>query len=477
MVFSSPTFLFFFLPATLAAYHAVPRRARNLVLLVASIAFYTYDSGALVLLLLVSTVTDYVAGRIVARGRITGSVSLTRTGVLVSVLVNVGLLSYFKYANFFVEQLNSVGHGFGWGEIAWTSVILPIGISFYTFQSMSYTIDIAKGRVGPIGNLLDFALYVALFPQLIAGPIVRFHEISEEIKKRRQRLDDFAEGVVRFAHGLAKKVIVADAAGHLVEAVFTLPANELTTAAAWLGVAAYTIQIYFDFSGYSDMAIGLGRMFGFHFPENFRRPYSALSITDFWRRWHITLSNWFRDYVYIPLGGSRGTTARTYGNLVTVFFLTGLWHGASWTFVIWGAYHGVLLVIERVSGQRPVGDDSPNSWLRRAATLLAVMVGWVLFRSESLAQAGSILGAMFSYTAGPLPAQVATVLTTRVQITMVLASLVVLLPRDFVGGPVIPEARGPWAAAARTGLMLFALPYAFALVTIGTFSPFLYYQF
>jgi alginate O-acetyltransferase complex protein AlgI len=477
LVFSSPTFLFFFLPAVLAAYYILPRRARNLVLLVASLAFYAYDSGALIVLLLVSTVVDFVAGLIVARGRSRGETRLIRLGVTLSVLVNIGLLGYFKYANFVVDQFNAVGSALGWGDIAWQSVVLPIGISFYTFQTMSYTIDVARGRAEPIGNLLDFALFVSLFPQLIAGPIVRFHEISDEIRGRRSTLDDFSEGVVRFAHGLAKKVIVADAAGLVVEEVFRLQPGELTTAAAWLGVSAYTLQIYFDFSGYSDMAIGLGRMFGFHFPENFRRPYSALSITDFWRRWHITLSNWFRDYLYIPLGGSRTTTAGTYRNLTIVFFLVGLWHGASWTFVIWGIYHGVLLVAERITGQRPVGDDAPNSWPRRLYTLFAVMVGWVFFRSTSLDQAVSILEAMLTFQSGPLPASVAVVLTTRVQLTMILASLVILLPRDFVGGIVIPHASGRLAVAGRMGLMLVGLPYAVALVATGTFSPFLYYQF
>jgi len=276
---------------------------------------------------------------------------------------------------------------------------------------------------------------------------------------------------------LAKKVIVADVAGLVAEEVFSLAPSELNTSTAWLGVVAYTLQIYFDFSGYSDMAIGLGRMFGFHFPENFRRPYSAISITDFWRRWHNTLSNWFRDYLYIPLGGSQGTTPATYRNLGIVFFLTGLWHGANWTFVIWGMYHGVLLILERVTGQRPVGDEAPNSWPRRFFTLIAVMVGWVLFRSESVSQAWSMLGQMFTLNGGGLPPSVATVLTTRVQITLFLASLVVLLRRDWVGGIVLPHSSGRLAAAGRTGLMLVGLPYALALTATGSFSPFLYYQF
>lgn len=478
MVFSSPDFLFFFLPATLATYHFAPKRARNAVLLLASLAFYAYDSGALVLLLVFSTVADFIAGKIVASGIALRSQARIRTGVVLSVIVNVGLLAYFKYANFIVDQLNAAADGFGLPSVAWTSVVLPIGISFYTFQSMSYTIDVARGRVEPISSVFDFALYVSLFPQLIAGPIVRFHEIGHEIRNRPRNLEDFSEGVVRFAHGLAKKVIVADVAGLVAEEVFALPPGELSTSAAWLGVFAYTIQIYFDFSGYSDMAIGLGRMFGFHFPENFRRPYSAVSITDFWRRWHITLSNWFRDYLYIPLGGSRGSAYRTYRNLGLVFVLTGLWHGANWTFVIWGIYHGALLMLERVSDQRPVGRDRPTFlFWRRGLTLLAVIVGWVIFRSEDMAQAASILGTMFSPQGGGLPAAVSTVLTTRVQVTLVLSGLVFLLPREFVGGITLPQASGRFGGLARAVLLLVVFPYSLALAATGFFSPFLYYQF
>lgn len=477
MVFSSQNFLFFFLPAVLLAYHVLPRRWRNGFLGLASLVFYASGGGVLVALVLISATVDFFTGQMVGRARLGGDDRRIKAGVTISAVANLGLLGYFKYANFFVDQFNAVGSVLGVGSIPWTAVVLPIGISFYTFQSMSYTIDVARGRVEPIRNPIDFVLYVSLFPQLIAGPIVRFHEISDQIRVRRTTVDDFARGVVRFAHGLFKKVVIADAAALVVEPVFSLNGTDLTTTAAWLGVMAYTIQIYFDFSGYSDMAIGLGLMFGFHFPENFRRPYSALSITDFWRRWHITLSNWFRDYLYLPLGGSRGTTASTYRNLTIVFLLTGSWHGASWTFVLWGAYHGALLVGERVSGQRPVGDDAPNSWPRRAYAFLAVVVGWVLFRSESIAQAGSILKAMFTASGLYLPPEVSTVLTTRVQITLAFALLVVFLPRDFVAGISLASGTGRFASAARVGLMLVGFPYALALVAVGTFSPFIYYQF
>lgn len=477
MVFSSPEFIFFFLPAVLAAYFVVPRRWRNFVLLIASLGFYTAGGGVLVVLLLISTVTDYFAGRLVRRGLQSGRDHLAKGGVVISVLVNLALLGYFKYANFIVDQLNALGASFGLGQIAWTTVLLPIGISFYTFQSMSYTIDVYRQRVEPLRNMWDFALYVALFPQLIAGPIVRFHEIHRELTDRESNVDGFAEGAVRFIWGLMKKVIIADSVGLVVDEVFALPDASITTAAAWIGVLAYTVQIYFDFSGYSDMAIGLGRMFGFTFPENFRRPYSAISITDFWRRWHITLSNWFRDYLYIPLGGSRVRISRTYFNLGFVFLVTGLWHGANWTFVVWGAYHGIILIVERLTNQRPVGDDERASALRRGITFFAVVMGWVLFRADSLTHAGQIFEAMFTLRLGPLPPEVALVMTTRAQLALLLGLAAALLPRDFVGGIWVTRSPTRVAAAGRVGLALFALPYSLALVSSGSFSPFLYYQF
>ena len=477
MVFSSPDFLFFFLPTTLIVYFVVPNKARNLILMLASFFFYTAGGGLLVVLLIISTVTDYAAGRVVAKGLDTGQDHLAKWGVVLSVLVNLALLGYFKYANFLVDQLNSLARPFNIGEIAWTTVILPIGISFYTFQSMSYTIDVYRSRVRPVSSLWDFALYVSLFPQLVAGPIVRFHEIDHEIRNRKSTTRDFAEGAVRFMFGLMKKVVIADSVALIAESTFSLPTGRLTTAGAWLGVLAYTVQIYFDFSGYSDMAIGLGRMFGFTFPENFRRPYSALSITDFWRRWHVTLSNWFRDYLYVPLGGSHGDKVSTYRNLGLVFLITGLWHGANWTYVVWGAYHGVLLIIERVTNQRPVGDHAPGSWIRRALTFFAVVIGWVLFRAESVSQAWEILGTMFSANGATFPAEIAVAMTTRAQVGLIVGLAATLIPRHFVTGPWLARSSSRLAGVGRLALAVMATPYVLALVSSGSFSPFLYYQF
>ncbi|MEA3501844.1 MAG: MBOAT family protein, partial [Actinomycetota bacterium] len=366
---------------------------------------------------------------------------------------------------------------FGFEQIAWTSIILPIGISFYTFQSMSYTIDLSRGRAERVRNPVDFAVYVTMFPQLVAGPIVRFHEISAQLTDRHVSLNRFALGATRFAHGLAKKVLIGDAVAPIVNAAFAADPATLSPAAAWLGIAAFTIQIYFDFSGYSDMAIGLGMMMGFRFPENFLRPYSAVSMTDFWRRWHITLSNWFRDYLYIPLGGSRGTKARTMVNLWIVFLLVGLWHGAAWTFILWGAYNGLLLVVERATGQRPVGDDDA-SWapVRRASVLLLVMVGWVIFRSPTVAGAMDYIGAMFS-AGGVTPDSITGALDVRAVIALAIGVASVLLPGTVVGGLVLTKWRGIDGTVARLAEMAVVFPLALIAVASGTFSPFLYYQF
>ncbi|MDY7105984.1 MAG: MBOAT family protein [Actinomycetota bacterium] len=476
MVFSSVEFLFFFLPLTLAVYALTPQSARNVALLVASLVFYTWGGGTLVFLLLTTIGANYVFGLMAARGIHEERPALRRWALVGSVVFNVGMLAWFKYANFAVDQVNAMAERLGLDSVGWAEIILPIGISFFTFQAMSYTIDVARGRTEPLRNPVDFALYVSLFPQLIAGPIVRFHELHQEIRSRSTRLEDFSEGALRFAHGLAKKVIIADAAAEIADGAFGQPTDELTFIGAWLGVVAYTIQIYFDFSGYSDMAIGLGRMFGFHFPENFRRPYSAYSITDFWRRWHITLSNWFRDYLYLPLGGSRVSNRRTYVNLFAVFMATGVWHGANWTFIVWGLYHGVIMLAERVGGGRRV-DDAPRPWLARATTLLLVMIGWVMFRAPDIGSAFGFYGAMLNPFAGGALDPVGLGLTYRTLFVVVLACGVVLLPRDFYGGQLIERSRDARVNPARIGLIALALPYTAMLVASGTFSPFLYFQF
>jgi alginate O-acetyltransferase complex protein AlgI len=478
VVFSSVAFLFYFLPITVAAYLLAPQRAQNAVLLIASLIFYTWGGGAMVLLLFVSIFVDYICGKMAGRAYLEKNDRRRKLAVTLSLVANLGLLGTFKYANFVVAQLNHLGAALGLGTIAWTSIALPIGISFFTFQSMSYTLDVARGRVEPVRNLLRFSLFVALFPQLVAGPIVRYRDIAEQIAERHPGLEDVARGALRFAHGLVKKVVVADAAGAIADGFFGLPSShDLTTVAAWTAVAAYTVQIYFDFSGYSDMAIGLGRVFGFRFPENFDRPYSAVSITDFWRRWHMTLSSWFRDYLYIPLGGSRKGEARTYLNLAIVFVLCGFWHGANWTFLVWGIYHGLLLVGERALGLRALEEAPRARWLRRGITLLLVMVGWVLFRSTSLTQAGDILQAMFSLRGLHFSGWEYIAFTHREMWVMGVGMLVVFLPGSFVGGRFLQRDRLVSARVARILLLVLGLPYALLLVASGSFSPFLYFQF
>jgi len=476
MVFSSVTFLFFFLPISLGGYYLLRPRWRNAWLLVSSLFFYIWGMGALVLILITSVIVDYMMGWVVESGMISGNRNRVRLGVTGSVLVNLSLLSYFKYANFFVDQLNTLAEHFGFGQIAWTSIILPIGISFYTFQSMSYTIDLSRGRAERVRNPLDFGVYVTMYPQLVAGPIVRFHEISAQLTNRYVSLDRFALGATRFAHGLAKKVLIADSVAPIANAAFAADASIMSPGAAWLGIIAFTIQIYFDFSGYSDMAIGLGTMMGFDFPENFRRPYSAVSMTDFWRRWHMTLSNWFRDYLYVPLGGSRLGKRRTMVNLWIVFLLVGLWHGAAWTFILWGAYNGLILVIERATGQRPVGEGASWAPLRRAGVLLAVMLGWVLFRSPTVGVALDYVGAMF--TAGGLtPETVTSALDTKAALALAIGIASVFIPGTVVGGFIVTRWRGINGTVVRFAEMAVVFPLALIAVANSSFSPFLYYQF
>ena len=336
MLFTSPLFLFIFLPATILAYYSLKplagNRTANTVLLLFSYLFYLCGAGPFTLILLGSTLSDYLLGLLIQRYR-----PMDKLWVALSMMLNIGMLAFFKYTNFFVTEVNTWLTMTGHSTMQWTSVALPIGISFFTFQKISYIVDVYRRHTRPLANFIDFALYVAMFPQLVAGPIVRFKDIWDQLRLRTESWENVYTGALRFCWGLAKKVLIADACGQVADVAFGMNAAALDTKTAWLGALAYSFQIYFDFSAYSDMAIGLARIFGFHLLENFNRPYAANSITDFWRRWHISLSRWFRDYLYIPLGGNRKSPWRTYLNLLTVFTLCGLWHGANWTFVCWGS--------------------------------------------------------------------------------------------------------------------------------------------
>lgn len=478
MVFSSPTFLFAFLPAVLLATWAAPVRLRRFVLLTAGLAFYAWGVQEFLLIVIASTIVDWALALGIRRARDGGRIPLARGLLVLSVAQNLALLGYYKYAGFLTQQLDRLADVVGMPGPAVLSIALPIGISFFTFEKVSYVVDVWRGDVAPRRDPLDVLLFVSFFPRSIAGPITRLREIQAELRAPRPRPEQVGAGAIRFAHGLAKKVLIADQIAPIADAAFAAAGNgTLTTPAAWVGVVAFALQLYFDFSGYSDMAIGIGMMLGFRLPENFNRPYSAVSVTDFWRRWHMTLSRWFRDYVYIPLGGSQRGSRKTYRNLLIVFLLTGLWHGAAWVFVLWGLYHGAWLMIERRMGWRAVDDSPPrHAAARRAATFLIVLVGWVLFRAESLDVALDYYAAMVA-PAGGLTAPVSAALTDQALFALALASLIVLAPGARNGGRWLAETAGRVPAIARLATLLLVLPLALVYAFAQEFSPFLYFQF
>lgn len=393
MVFSSSIFLLYFLPIFLLIYNIVNKNLKNYVILGASIFFYSWGAPKFVFVILASTILDFY----VVKGiYLSDKVSKRKLLLGISIFMNLGLLMYFKYANFFVENVNFFFASFGIEEMKWVKVVLPIGISFYTFQTLTYSIDIYRKIHAPLNKVSDYLLYIMSFPQMIAGPIVRFTTIADQITDRKDLIDDKLLGFYRFAIGLAKKVLIANVMAEQADLIFNSDVNEITMATAWLGTIAYTFQIYFDFSGYSDMAIGLGRMMGFHFPENFNSPYVSKSITEFWRRWHMTLGNFMRDYLYIPLGGNRVSSKyRLYFNLWIVFLLSGLWHGASWNYVIWGAYHGLFLILDRLFLAKIL--KKIGKFAATIFTFFAVMIGWVIFRLEDTVKMKTYLTRLFSF--------------------------------------------------------------------------------
>lgn len=386
MVFSHLVFLFCFLPVILLAYYFSPKILKNITLLIASLFFYAWGEPVYILLMLFSIHMNYFFGRMIG-----GDSSRKRIYLTLAIIGNLLILGYFKYADFFIENVNRL-FGTSWALL---ELPLPIGISFFTFQAMSYVIDVYRKNVEPQKNLISLALYISFFPQLIAGPIVRYHSINEQLSKRKVTFDKFAYGVRRFITGLAKKVLLANAFGEVADGVFSRSTDELSLVTAWIGILAYTLQIYFDFSGYSDMAIGLGKMFGFDFLENFRYPYISRNVTEFWKRWHISLGSWFRDYVYIPLGGNRWGLAKTIRNLLIVWTLTGFWHGASWTFMAWGFYYGVLITVERLGFSLWL----EKLWrpLQHIYLLFIVMIGWVFFRADDFGYSLAYIQRMFGW--------------------------------------------------------------------------------
>jgi alginate O-acetyltransferase complex protein AlgI len=470
MVFSSQLFLYCFMPIFFSFYYFIGDRRKNWLILAASLLFYSVGAGSTVLVLLASIlVNQYLAVRIER-----APAPRHRQLLAIGVVVNLMGLAYYKYASFL---LHLAGDAFALVGVdsfpPAPSIPLPIGISFFTFQAISYLIDVYRLEVSPASGYSEFAVYHSLFPQLVAGPIVRYREIGSEMWTRRIDRVALTEGAYRFCLGLGKKMVIADSLGTVADAVFALPVAELGFGHAWLGILCYSLQIYFDFSGYSDMAIGLGRMLGFHFPENFDQPYRSASITEFWRRWHMTLSRWFRDYVYISLGGNRRGKWRTFANLWIVFFLCGLWHGAGLTFIVWGLYHGSLLIIERLAGVhlrwRPAG------FLCIAATFALVTVGWVFFRSSSLAAAGHFLAAMF-LLGPPVSAYrpVASYLTP--DLLCYLAIGVVFAFAPFERWHRLRFDR-PGVMATQLALSCTSLVYSCLLLAANSFNPFIYFRF
>jgi alginate O-acetyltransferase complex protein AlgI len=466
MVFSSHIFIYYFLPLLLLVYYNLPYRGRNLFLTIMSYVFYGWWKPWFVALMLASTLINFTSGRIISTP---GASRSRRVGTLtVCVCLNLGLLGFFKYTMFFTDSLNSLLGAFGAQALPVLRVALPIGISFFTFQAMSYTIDVYRGDAPPARSFVDFACFVSVFPQLIAGPIVRYHTVAEQLVWRDHALERFASGVALFILGFAKKILLANPMGEVAGAVFGAAAP--CALDAWFGVLAYAFQIYFDFCGYSDMAVGLGRMLGFEFLRNFDAPYRAESITDLWRRWHISLSTFLRDYLYIPLGGNRKGEARTYIHLAMVMLLGGLWHGAKWTFVAWGAYHGLLLAYERWRGKRSVYQALPRI-ARIGITFVLMLFSWVLFRSESLTEAGRYFASMFGLQSGRSFLLAAELYTPRNLFLMALCALLTMQPVqafDWARQRLTP---------LRSAMLLLLFVSALLVMSTQAFNPFLYFRF
>lgn len=486
MIFSSYEFLFLFLPVVLVVYYLLPRSGRTLFLTLSSYFFYGWWDYRFCGLMLVSTVIDYAAGEGIGIAKTDRKKKLW---VMLSIISNLSLLGFFKYYDMFAGTINYglsalfPGPGGTYSEnffLPLFHLVLPVGISFYTFQSMSYTIDLYRGRARQTRSFLDFACYVCLFPQLVAGPIVRYHELAEQLVDRRHSVSIAARGAAIFILGFAKKVLVADAVAPLTSLAFDGSSPEF--AAAWIGTLAYAMQIYFDFSGYSDMAVGLGLLFGFRFPVNFNSPYQAVSITDFWRRWHISLSNWLRDYLYIPLGGNRAGLRRTYVNLALVMVLGGLWHGANWTFVVWGGIHGLMLAWERLRG-----NAMPRiAWWGRVRTFILVCLAWVSFRAGSMEQACDIWKGMAGLNGfGFVPSWAGQISLGAMLTLLVMAMMLAFampnswaifkMDEDAESAEIFGKTWGGVLMRTFAAILLFVM--SVGVLMVNSSSPFLYFQF
>ncbi len=471
MVFSTPLFLFIFFPLVLVIYYLIPQRyvtAKNVELLIASLLFYAWGEPRNVLLMLISIAVNYLFGLLL--DRYDASKKVRRAVLIVSVIFNLGMLFFFKYFNFFTDV-------FGVGS-RFSTIVLPIGISFFTFQIMSYTIDVYLRNCAPQKNFFRLALYISLFPQLIAGPIVRYIDVERELASRSYSVDSVFQGIVRFSVGLAKKVVISNTVAVLADRIFALDVTLISASTAWLGAIAYTLQIYFDFSGYSDMAIGLGHMMGFNFLENFNYPYISSTVQEFWRRWHMSLSTWFKDYLYIPLGGNRKGKIRTYLNLIIVFACTGFWHGASWNFLVWGLYHGFFQILERL-GLKKVLEKLPRPlrFVGHVYTMSVVVVGWVLFRADDLSMALNYIATMFRFGDWGW---------RRAMAQLDGFTLLIMAIGIIFSIPIVPKLRekieksdgGEVAVSFIGGVSMFVLLLASVYCLSGSnYNPFIYFRF
>lgn len=473
MVFSSITFLLYFLPLFILTYITSPTKLKNWVILIFSLVFYAWGAPKFIFILLGSTILDFY---LVKYMHLSEHKAKKRLLLTLSITLNVGLLAYFKYANFFVDNLNSILGALDQSTITWANVLLPIGISFYTFQTLTYSIDVYRKVHNPLNKLQDYLLYIMSFPQMIAGPIVRFNLIADEIEHRDEKYTDKVHGFFRFCIGLAKKILIANVVGAQADLIMNQNPDDLSFGMAWVGIIAYTFQIYFDFSGYSDMAIGLGKIMGFNFPENFNNPYTSTSITEFWRRWHMTLGQWMRDYLYIPLGGNKvNSSARLYFNLIFVFLVSGLWHGASWNFVFWGGFHGLFLILDRLFLIKLMSKLGRLPQI--VFTFFLVMIGWVFFRIETMDMAYAYVGKLFDF--GQLDI---TELSSHFITVLVFAGFFSWITLTKIGkrleqfvfySPAYTNIQ--YGYLTFTCLILFII--SVAKITTADFNPFIYFRF
>lgn len=465
MLFSSMTFIFMFLPVVCAVYFLLKEKYRNEWLLFTSIVFYGWGEPRYLPIMLTSILLNWAGALCVERMR------RKKTAVAVTLILNLAFLFYFKYTDFVIENINEA---FG-THFNLLKIVLPVGISFYTFQAMSYVIDVYRGEVRAQSNLLKLGLYIALFPPLIAGPIVKYHDIADQIDGRTETADKAVRGFQRFIIGLAKKMLIANTMGAVADKVFSLPVSDFDVLTAWIGAIAYTFQIFFDFSGYSDMAIGLSLVFGFHIPENFNYPYISKSITEFWRRWHISLSTWFKQYLYIPLGGNRVSKPRNYFNLLVVFLATGFWHGASWSFIFWGLWHGFFIVFEKLTGWHKDKQSSFVRCVQHIYALFVVIVGWVMFRADTMAYAWEYLKKMFGFGTSSTMLYGLRYYANTQEYAIAVAAVLLSMPLfakvlDFSAGKV-------WLRSAVNLGLVFLFLLSWGAIAASTYNPFIYFRF